>query len=271
MSQTQATEAVKIPALTEVTYISSVDDIPVDEVAQYINENQYIILRGLTDPQVVRNGRRMLESRFSPEDDYPSLGIDPSMTKTNFQKWAVGIVSPSTDKLARLFRVFYNPLWCEDIYGMHSLFETLAEVRNHMCKMPKDYAKRLEADGAYTASRIQHYPKGGGFMGPHVDVQGMNNIRQTLNAQYIQAILVMSEKGVDFKEGGAYVVRDGKKVFYEDKCQIGDIVMYDGSTVHGVDDIDPTSRFSPLSLEGRMAAFVTLFNEKLADEYRYRK
>lgn len=251
-----------------IIHVNSPSLIKRDEVARMISENQYVVLRGLVDPEDVLTARKKLASQFDPENDYPSLGVDPSMTKTNFQKWAVGTVSPKMDTLPRLFRIFYNPLWCEDIYGMQKLFHTLIEVRNHMCKMPPDYGKQVEEDGAYSACRIQHYPRGGGFMGAHVDVQGMENIKDTLNFQYVQAILVMSKRGVDFKEGGAFVMRNGKKFFYEGFADIGDIALYDGSTVHGVDDIDPTSRFSPATLDGRLGAFVTLFNEKLADEFR---
>jgi hypothetical protein len=257
-----------IRALGELVQVSLVDDLPASEVAHYLQINKYMILRGLVEPAAVLEARKKLHEAFSPENDHPSMGVDPELTKTNFQKWAVGTISPSSDKLARCCRIFYNPLWCEDVYGLHKCFEILIEVRNKICNIPRDYAKKQEPDGAYAACRIQHYPKGGGFMGGHVDGIGIHNLQQTINPKFIQVLLVMTKRGVDFKAGGAYVVREGEKLFYEARCEIGDVVLYDGSALHGVDDIDPTSPFCPHILNGRIVAMAVTFNARLADDFR---
>jgi hypothetical protein len=73
--------------------------------------------------------------------------------------------------------------------------------------------------------------------------------------------MVMSRKGLDFEQGGGFVELGEDRHYFEPYCSYGDIVIYDGRTVHGVDDIDPHLPFRQDSIEGRLAAFVTLYRD----------
>ena len=42
---------------------------------------------------------------------------------------------------------------------------------------------------------------------------------------------------------------------------MGDIVVYDGRTVHGVEDIDPKEALDMSTINGRVAGFATLFKK----------
>ena len=69
----------------------------------------------------------------------------------------------------------------------------------------------------------------------------------------------MTKKGVDFKSGGGFVMKNDEIVKFEDHCQVGDVVIYSGKTVHGVIDIDP-DKFPDLnSSDGRYVGLTTLF------------
>ena len=75
----------------------------------------------------------------------------------------------------------------------------------------------------------------------------------------------MSKKGngndCDFETGGGFFEVDGERFYYESECELGDIIIYSGLTVHGVEDIDLAKPFDSTSAEGRFAGFVTLYKE----------
>lgn len=116
-------------------------------------------------------------------------------------------------------------------------------------------------DGAWTCPMIAHYPRGGGFMAQHRDGRAHTNAIELGMDRFVQVLLIMSEKGKDFQTGGAYIVKDNERLYYEDECRIGDIVMYDGRNQHGVEEIDTLEPLDLNSPEGRYVAMVPLFKE----------
>jgi hypothetical protein len=69
----------------------------------------------------------------------------------------------------------------------------------------------------------------------------------------------MSRKGDDYEQGGAFVDIDGERLFIDDESVPGDILVYDGRTIHGVEDIDPLRPLDLTTINGRLAGFATLF------------
>ena len=131
--------------------------------------------------------------------------------------------------------------------------------------MDINYAVTEVEDGFWTAARIHHFPAGGGFLVSHVDdvvpvVQKAEGI-----SRYFQPLIVMSKKGkgddCDFETGGGFFEVDGNRYYYEEGCEIGDIVIYSGATIHGVADIDLHRTFDNRNNRGRFAGFVTLYRE----------
>ena len=76
---------------------------------------------------------------------------------------------------------------------------------------------------------------------------------------YLQPYLVMSRKGEDFNQGGAFIEYQDRGMDYEGTCQVGDVIVYNGKSVHGVADIDPLESLNLVEFSGRIVAFVTLF------------
>jgi len=244
-------------------HILSIDELAKVDANQIISEvkqNRFVIIRGLVEPDVIREGARKFRETFDIRLDHPSQGISPDQIMHNFQKWSIGVTSPRSF-CARLFRSFYNPFWCEDIYGLHSQFEIISELRNILCDMPVGYGKEMEPDGLYSAVRIQQYPRGGGFMGAHTDHVGANNLPGSDNSRFIQVSLPLTKKGEDFLSGGGFVQNENTMYIIDDLCEIGDVVVYDASTLHGVLDIDPDVDFQPNDINGRLVGFVTLYRK----------
>ena len=76
---------------------------------------------------------------------------------------------------------------------------------------------------------------------------------------------MMSKKGsgtdCDFATGGGFFENDNTRYYFEEECELGDLVIYSGATIHGVADIDIKKPFRQDSLDGRLCAFVTLYKE----------
>jgi hypothetical protein len=124
--------------------------------------------------------------------------------------------------------------------------------------LPIDFAVEGTDDRYWTCSRLQQYPAGGGFMVPHRDMYAQAASAET-GLAYYQVLLELTEKGRDFIDGGAYVDLDEERVSYEEHCRTGDVIVYDGRSIHGVADIDPLRPLDLQSLSGRVVGMASLF------------
>ena len=52
---------------------------------------------------------------------------------------------------------------------------------------------------------------------------------------------------------------NGKKIFFEKEFDLGDIIIYDERTIHGVDEIDIKKNLNLNNVCGRLTAFVSLY------------
>lgn len=243
--------------ISEVNNITNLDS---QELTKLVQKNGFHIIRGLINQDEIKKAVQKLKDLVLEKNDHPSADIKPEQIMANFQKWSIGMQSHK-DSLPRFFRIIYNPLFAEDIYGLHSSFIKLIELRNHLTQMPLDYAKGIEENNIYSGCRIQHYPCGGGFMQMHRDHVAEANITGTGQENYLQLLIIMSEYGKDFERGGSVVIKDGEKIHPEHFAQLGDIVIYDGLTLHGVEDIDTHKNLDLSIKKGRLVGFCTIFKK----------
>ena len=235
----------------------NISELEIDEIHQSLKRDSFACIRGLVSRADVKTAISQLKQRFSRNDDHPSRGESPEALKSNFQKLRIGTV-PNMPHVSRFVRTFFNPLWAEDIYKMHGNFRTMAAVRNRLIGKPDNYACDQIEDGLWTAARIHQYPVGGGFMSAHRD-SVVSDISRTTGLNYFQLLLIMSEKGTDFQSGGGFVESHGKLISFERACQLGDIIVYDENSLHGVEDIDPHKLLDLDTVSGRVVAFSTLY------------
>jgi hypothetical protein len=78
---------------------------------------------------------------------------------------------------------------------------------------------------------------------------------------FYQIIIVLSQHGEHYKKGGGVLELDGERFAFEEYSQLGDIVIYNSRSIHGVEDIDPHEVYSPEQPRGRLAGFVTLYRD----------
>ncbi len=219
----------------------------------------FCCVRGLILEDEVRASRRKFDALFDSSQDKPGAGESPEDIQRNFQKLRVG-VSPYKSENSRLVRTFYNPLWEEDIYELHKPFRKMIHLRNHLLGKPAEFASDNVEGGLWTAARLQHYPPGGGFMSAHRDELTIDVVKEE-RMNYLQLLLILSKKGEDYQSGGGFILRDNKFIDIEDQTRLGDIILYDGSTVHGVDTIDPLQVLDLNTSSGRLVGFVTLYRD----------
>lgn len=258
--------------------VSSINDINIDSVDAALESHGYAIIRGIYDQDDLKSCVSRLKTQFSAENDNPTVGETPKDVQSNFQKLLVGGKTQSDDYLTRLFRVFYNPMWDEDIFHMRSHFSQLIKVRNLLMDVPQDFAlEHIDHEsGLWSACRLHQYPCGGAFMSMHRDYIVDGHLKER-NLSFYQLLLNLSKKGEDFEKGGAYVYKNGEKVDLDAVADIGDIIVYNGSSLHGVEEVDPHKRLDLTMMNGRIVAFATLYHDKskentvstLDDEVKY--
>ncbi|MCG8587935.1 MAG: hypothetical protein MJE66_01450 [Proteobacteria bacterium] len=252
-----------LEALLEQTTFRASDPeaLDVEAIHQTLEKHAFARIAGVVSPGEVEAARAKLHENFDAGRDRPSLGEDPQELKENFQKLSIGGAQGYGVYRPRCIRTLYNPIWAEDVYGMREIFRKVARVRNAVYGLPRDFAIEGVEDQLWTAARIHHYPRGGGFLVSHRDIVVPKVQQKQGLPDFYQLIVVLSRKGVDFEEGGGFVERDGERYYYESACDYGDIVIYDGRTVHGVGDIDPHLAFQQDSIAGRLVGFVTLYKD----------
>ena len=238
----------------------NLEEIPYKKILLSLAADKFVCLRGLLSPSKVRQAKITLSQKFTKARDHPTLGESPNDVQQNFQKLSIGCARGKhhLGSYGRLLRVFFNPLWQEDIYQMHDIFRRLIIVRNKLIGKPINFASDTIEEGLWTAARIHQYPVGGGFIQGHRD-RTQAAVAEQAKLNYYQVFAILSQKGEDFESGGGFIEYQGKRIIIDDYISPGDIVIYDGSTVHGVEDIDPHQVLDLDTVSGRLSAFVSLY------------
>ena len=162
---------------------------------------------------------------------------------------------------SRLMRVFYNPLWSEDIYKGRKILTKLAKIQNFFYGLDEDYGieEKKTKHGLFIASRFQQYPSPGGFLSAHRDLAAIKSAKKLGINLYYNCLLLMTKKNQDYKSGGGFVVKNNKVIDYETIADVGDVLIYNSNTIHGVLDVDGEKFPNFESKNGRYVALSTLF------------
>lgn len=147
--------------------------------------------------------------------------------------------------------------WNQDVFGLFDRFRAVYRLKNLVSDLPADSFLGNEPDmGCIARLAFHFYPLGTGGLNRHQDPFDYHQITVP--------IMIMSEKGTDFNEGGAYVeTADGERLILDDTCEPGDVIYFNAECFHGVERIDPDAPVDWLSFKGR---WITLFAvNKLAD------
>jgi hypothetical protein len=250
--------------------VDEITKLDVDALLQAVGNQGYTAVRGLFSKSAMHAATVSIRAGFDAGRDRPGMGEKPSDVMQNFQKLIIGTGAQTNYYVPRCVRVIYNPLWAEDLYGMHAVFHRLAQLRNHIQGHALDYAIENVENGLWTAARLQHYPVGGGFFAPHRDAISPTTSREAGLLKFIQILLLVTERGVNYERGGAYIETDKGEIDLEAGYGAGDVLVYDGRSMHGVADIDPHKLPDLKSPDGRIVALVTLYADMAGNDAQYR-
>ncbi|MEZ5437960.1 MAG: hypothetical protein R3F12_06340 [Lysobacteraceae bacterium] len=253
--------------LIEADDLSTLDPM---QVQHTVEGNGLACIRGLHSRSEVQTTLRRIRERFDASNDRKHDPADTEAVRGNLQKLQIGANSGvnSMRTLGRFMRAIYNPIFADDVLGMRNDFIRLARLRNRLYGLADDFAVTGTQEGFWTCSRLLQYPAGGGFMVPHRDVYSQL-ATTSADLGYYQLLMLMTEQGRDYDEGGGYVDHDGYRFRYEPFTHAGDVIVYDGRSIHGVADVDPMSELELQRFTGRVAALVSLFRYLAPDTNAY--
>jgi hypothetical protein len=228
-------------------------------ITRRVESRGYTLIRGLFCRDEISKCARSVYAYANATDHLASAGIPKESVRENTSKWSIGGTSVSQSGISRFMITLYNPLACTDIFHLHEHFRTLIEVRDILALREEILFDEKLRPPLFNATRIQIYPKGGGFMTAHRDTRAAANVEEVSGA-YIQLVLLLTEKGKDYRAGGAYIMRGTRLIDTETESRAGDVLVYDGNSLHGVEDIDPESALTVSDLSGRAVALATIYN-----------
>ena len=144
------------------------------------------------------------------------------------------------------FHGFYHHNYYEHNKELFDTFNQIFHIKNFLVgNEPDSIMNNIPSDGVLPRINFHHYPKGGGYQAEHIDPSGEFAV--------IQTIIIASQKGLDFMEGGVFArkKRRGEKYYLDDYLNMGDLLILNPSIPHGVDPIDPNQEYSTNTNDGR--------------------
>jgi|SRR6185437_2100199 len=240
--------------------INSIEQLSnsLNELTHNLEENNHLLIRGLFSKDEMNAARAEFRNVYSALSPRGTTDVKPhEIVNNDLLKFSIGQTS-GAQSVARLFLILYRNEQTVSA-SEKAIFDRLVKIWEIF--QGRSYTtKELAANNTFFAKRYQYYPVGGGFMGTHADTVGVDTSKK-IGGEYYQFVLPMTQKGVDYTEGGGYIVNDGKWISNEDNLQLGDLIVYNGAIEHGVADIDP---HKPLSIDGdsgRIVMFITLYKK----------
>ncbi len=209
------------------------------ELAVEIREGRILVVRRAFDPDTVASIRQYLSNvgRHSLANYHPIEAGCPNSHRVN--RW---------DERAYVrgcFHQFSFFPWNQDVFDLFGLARSGFRLKNALSGFPAERFLGREPEGGCTARlSFQFYPSGCGALNKHAD--------PIIHELVTAPTLMMSKKGTDFQTGGAYVDgENGKRLYLDDVCDVGDLVYYNVQIPHGVETIDAGRSVPWVDFQGR--------------------
>ncbi len=175
----------------------------------------------------------------------------PDLAKAPWRKLAISSTNGIGEPYAQFLQSTYFDQNQSPYQHLNKLFKFVIELRNKLMDVAVDFGDDPIRDGFWNACRVHHYPSGGGFMVMHKDTYFPVALGKY---SFYQLLVPFSVKGRDFHTGGGVVIdRNGVKHNTDELGGLGSVLVYDGRTYHGVEDVDPDQIVSFDSQKGRMS------------------
>jgi hypothetical protein len=186
---------------------------------------------------------------------YSALANEP------WRKLAIGSSNGLGNPYAQNLQSIYFDSRDRKYPALGSLFNTMILIRNRLMGVHPSFGSSPEQDRFWDACRVHHYPRGGGFMATHQDTHFPQVIASQIGKPFYQVCVLLSRKNTDFFTGGGVIYDNQKqKIDLETAGGFGSLILFDGRTNHGVEDVDLDQVIDFSRSDGRLAAFVNLYS-----------
>ena len=249
-----------------IVSFSSFKNIDSDLINKLVSKNSYCVIKNFIRKSLCDKIVHVFQNKLNTSEDNPTIGENPDDIKKIYQKLSIGGYMNGWDYRPRYVRIIYTPFFDDDKYGVHNIGKKFCKLRNLIQGYPEDFAIDSIQENLWTALRLQHYPEGGGFFSKHKDVVLEKTTLESGLKQFNQFLLLLTTKGEHFSRGGAYVYDQKKKINLEDVASGGDVIIYNGTNEHGVDDIDPHKTANTNTSSGRLVLINSLYKNMLTNE-----
>ncbi|MEI9924751.1 MAG: hypothetical protein WDN50_15555 [Bradyrhizobium sp.] len=183
------------------------------------------------------------------------------LAKEPWRKLAIGSSNGLGDPYAQNLQSIYFDANDQNFPALGSLFDTMLLIRNKLMGVAPSFGSNPEQDRFWNACRIHHYPRGGGFMATHQDTHFPQVIAAQIGKPFYQICVLLSHKNTDFFSGGGVIYdKDKNKIDLEIEAGFGSLILFDGRTYHGVEDVDLDQVIDFSRSDGRLAAFVNVYS-----------
>jgi len=239
----------------------------IKDIEDGLKTNGYHILRGAISHEICLAARNEYFTCMKKNDLHAqSEAFTPiEILDLAWRKTAVGSGNGVGEQYSQVLQTTYLPINESNLFkNLHYCMKAAIQLRNLLTNMDEDFGVNnyFESGTYWNASRVHHYPSGGGHMSEHSDTH-FPAILNKSNIPFVQVAVLLSNRQEDFHQGGGFIIdRNNKKIFFEDESILGSIVVFDGSLKHGVDDIDPNCVIDWDSNKGRIALFSNLYVSK---------
>ena len=182
-----------------------------------------------------------------------------------FTKYSIGSTNGLGNPIAQLLKTTYLPSSIEFLSksqcNIFKLSKYLVTLRNLLSDLPIDFGYFPKKEKFWNASRIHHYPVGGGFMSRHID-ETFPSIMKNAKIPFLQVSVSLSIRSLDYYQGGGYVIdKQNQNKIYTDRTleYPSSITIFDGSGAHGVQEVDPFEVFTFEPKKMRAALFASTY------------
>jgi hypothetical protein len=183
------------------------------------------------------------------------------LAKEPWRKLAIGATNGLGYQYAQNLQSIYFDANDKNYPALGSLFSLMVLIRNQLMGVDPSFGSDPERDRFWDACRVHHYPRGGGFMVTHQDTHFPQVIGAQIGKPFYQVCVLLSRKNTDFFTGGGVIYNHEKeKIDLEAQGGFGSLILFDGRTYHGVEDIDLDQIIDFSRADGRLAAFVNLYS-----------
>ena len=178
-----------------------------------------------------------------------------------WRKLAIGSANGLGDPYAQNLQSIYFDANDRNYPALGSLFNTMLQIRNRLMGVDLCFGSNPEKDRFWNACRIHHYPRGGGFMAIHKDTHFPQVIAAQIGKPFYQVCVLLSRKNTNFFSGGGVIYdKEQNKIDLEIEGGFGSLILFDGRTYHGVEDVDLDQVIDFSRSDGRLAAFVNVYS-----------